>query len=98
MKPVNKAVLIEASKRLMFGMSDEEYESFLKEFETITKQIELISKVEGIDDIEPMVFPYPIYNQELREDIAEEPLSREDALKNADEVVDGMIKMPKVVK
>ena len=98
MKPVNKAVLIEASRRLMFGMSDEEYESLLKDFEITIKQIELISKVKGVDNIEPMVFPYPVYAEDLREDVAEQPLSREDALKNASDVVDGMIKMPKVVK
>ena len=98
MKPVNKEVLIEASKRLMFRMSDEEYESLLKEFETIIKQIELISKVESVDSIEPMVFPYPIYSEELREDVIEEPLSRDEALGNAQDVVDGMVKVPKVVK
>lgn len=97
MKEVNKDVLKEASHKLLFEMSEEEYDTLLKEFEVITKQMELISEIDGVDETTPMTFPYEVFTTELREDVAEETLSREEALKNAGDVVDGMIRLPKVV-
>ena len=98
MQRVDKQVLKEASHRLLFDMSDEEYETLLKEFDVITKQMDFISCIEGVDETEPMAFPYEIYTDELREDKAEETLTQEEALKNAHDVYEGMIRLPKVVK
>lgn len=97
MKEVNKETLKEAGNKLLFDMSDDEYSTLLEEFDVIIKQMKLISKIEGVDEIEPMTFPYTVYTNELREDVAEETLSRDEALKNAGDVVDGMIRLPKVV-
>lgn len=98
MKPVDKNTLKEAAHKLLFEMNDDEYETLLKEFDVITKQMELISEIDGVDDVEPMTFPYPVFTDTLREDIVEETLDREETLKNTSEVVDGMIKLPKVVR
>ena len=98
MKKVDINVLKEAANKLMFDMSESEYETLLEEFEIITKQMELITEIPGVDDAIPMTFPFDVYVTYLREDIPTEPLSREEALKNADEVVDGQIRLPKVVK
>jgi len=57
----------------------------------------LISEIEGVDDVEPMTFPYEIKTAFLREDVASEPLNRDEALKNAGDVVEGQIRLPKVV-
>ena len=43
--------------KLMFDMSDEEYETLQQEFDIIIKQMELISKIEKIEAVEPMTFP-----------------------------------------
>ena len=97
MKKVDKSVLKEAANKLMFDMSEEQYDTLLEEFEIIIKQMELISDIPGVDDAEPMTFPFDVTSSFLREDIPEEPLNREDALKNAKDVVDGQIRLPKVV-
>ena len=97
MKEVNKEVLKDAANRLLFDMSDEEYEKLLAEFNTIQSQLELIGKIEGVEDAGPMTFPFDVSIDFLREDEPIEPLSKEEALRNAGSVKDGQIKLPKVV-
>lgn len=97
MKKVTKEVLIDASERLLFTMSDEEYNLLLDEFDTILKQLALIGNIEGVDEATPMVFPYEIYATTLRDDEPTKPLDRDEALKNAGSVKDHQIKLPKVI-
>ena len=97
MKKVDLLTLKEAANNLLFDMSDDEDITLLNEFDTIISQIELINKIDGIDEAIPMSFPYEIYTNELREDIPDGNLTIEEALKNSSNVVDGMIKLPKVV-
>lgn len=97
MKEINIDVLKEASEKLMFKMNEKEYETLLAEFETITKQMALISDIPGVDDAKPMTFPYEVKTTFLREDVASEPIDRDEALKNAKDVVEGQIRLPKVV-
>ena len=97
MKKVTIDVLKESANKLLFDMSEEEYQTLLEEFSIITKQMEIISKIEGVDDVLPMTFPFDCYTSYLREDVPSECLSQEEALKNAKDVVDGQIRLPKVV-
>lgn len=97
MKEVNKQVLKEAANKLMFDLSEEEADRLLEEFNTIIKQMELIGDIKGVDEATPMTFPFDCSNNFLREDIPGKPLSKDDALKNAKDVVDGQIRLPKVV-
>lgn len=97
MKKVNKNILKEAAHNLFFEMSEDEYDTLLNEFDVITSQMKLISQIDGVDDAEPMVFPYPITTEEMREDEVKETLKQEDVLKNAKDVDNGMIRLPKVV-
>lgn len=97
MKKVDKEVLKDASLRLMFTMEDSEYGVLLDEFSIIQKQLELMGKVDGIDSVTPMTFPFDVSVTYIREDESETPLKKEDALKNAKNVKDGQIKLPKVV-
>ena len=97
MKPINREILKNAANKLMFDMDDKQYDTLLNEFSTILNQMELIGKIPGVDDVEPMTFPYEISTSYLREDVVEVPLEREEALKNASDVVDGQIRLPKVV-
>lgn len=98
MKEYNIEVLKDAANRLLLDMSDSEYETLLSEFDIVTKQMKPIGDNRALDKFEPMVFPFEIYTTELREDIAEEPLSREEALRNSRRKVGGQIKLPKVVQ
>lgn len=97
MKTIDKDVLIDAAHRLMFDMSSEEYDTLLEEFKILTKQMETIGRIEGLDRYEPMTFPFYCHTSVLREDVPEPPLSIEEALGNAGSVMDGQIKLPKVV-
>ena len=63
----------------------------------LTKQMETIGKIEGLEDYEPMTFPFDCETTYLREDEPATPLRREDALSNAGSVLDNQIKLPKVV-
>ena len=98
MKKVDKETLKLAAQHLMFEMSDEEYESLLADFDSIISKMKILGEIEGIDDVEPMTFPFDVTNSYLREDIAGEPLTREDARKNAKDSHNGMIGLPRVVK
>ena len=97
MKEINLEVLKDAANRLLFTMSEEEYQTLLNEFSVLTKQMEMIGKIEGVDDYEPMTFPFECSTDYLREDEPSMPLPREDVLKNAGSVLDNQIKLPKVV-
>lgn len=98
MKEYNIEVLKDAANRLLLDMSDSEYETLLSEFDIVTKQMKPIGDNHALDKFEPMVFPFEVYTTELREDVAEEPLSREEALRNSRRKVGGQIKLPKVVQ
>ena len=97
MKTYNIEVLKDASHRLLFEMSDEQYDTLLKEFDIVTSQMKLIGEDSSIDSYEPMVFPFECTTSYLREDEPEAPLTREEALKNAHNKMGGQIKLPKVV-
>ena len=98
MKKVNKEVLKESAHKLLFDMSEEEYDTLLKEYDFIIKQMEIISHIKGVDDVEPMSLPYPVNTTEMRDDVVETPLTQEEALRNAGDKKDGMIILPKVVR
>lgn len=97
MKTVDKLLLKEAANKLMFDMEDSQYDTLLEEFDVIVQQMKLISKIDGVDEAKPMTFPFEVTTSFLREDIATEPTNRDEALKNASDVVDGQIRLPKVV-
>ena len=96
MKEINLDVLKDAANRLLFDMSEEEYQTLLQEFVVLTKQMETIGQIEGLENYEPMTFPFDCETTYLREDEPIEPLNRDDALSNAGSVLDNEIKLPKV--
>ena len=98
MKKVTLEVLKEATNKLMFDMSDEQYQNLLSEFDIILSQMELISEIEGVDEVEPMTFPFEVTNDYLRDDVVEETITKEDALKNSKRKKGDYIVLPRVVK
>ena len=97
MTAIKLDVLRDAANRLLFDMSDEEYRTLLEEFGVLTRQMETIGRIEGLENYEPMTFPFDCETDYLREDEPETPLPREEALRNAGSVQDNEIKLPKVV-
>ena len=98
MKQYNIDVLKDAAHRLLFDMSEEEYNTLLDEFNIITKQMFSLGEHPEIDSYEPMTFPFECTTSYLREDEPAMPLTREEALKNAHHKAGGQIKLPKVVQ
>ncbi len=98
MKKVDKTILEEAANRLLFTMSEEQYDTLLDEFSILLKQMETLGEVQDLDAYDPMTFPFSCETSYLREDEPMTPLSQEEALKNAGNVQDGQIKLPKVVQ
>ena len=94
---INKENLEDYALKLMFRMKDEEYDTFEKEFETILKQMDLIGQIEGIENVEPMTFPFINKDACLRSDIATSYLTTEDAIKNAKQTLHDEVRVPKVV-
>ena len=94
---VTKEKLKDYAAKLMFDMDDAGYERTLEEFETVEKHMALIGEIEGIEEVEPMTFPYVIYHATLREDEAKDCLKNEDVLVNSKEIKADQIKVPKVV-
>lgn len=97
MKPVTKEILKESANKLMFDLSDEQLDTLLKEFDVILKQMDLIGDIKGVDTAEPMTFPFEVTVDYLRDDVSENQITREEALKNSGDVVEGQIRLPKVV-
>ena len=93
---INISDLKDYAHKLMFDMNDLEYEDLLKEFDVVLKQMEIISKFDNIDKIEPMVLPFP-NEVKLRSDDLIVVLTREDVLKNAKEIENDQVKVPRVV-
>ena len=58
------------ANRLMFEMKEEEYNTLLDEFDIILKQMDYIDKIEDIDSVSPMTFPFDLNLDDsyLRED------------------------------
>ena len=94
---VTKEKLKDYAAKLMFDMEDNEYEKTLEEFEIIEKHMALIGEIEGIENVEPMTFPYVIYHANFREDEAKECLTNEEVLINSKETKANQVKVPKVV-
>ena len=96
MKEINKELLQDCAHRLMFDMTDEQYELLEKEFKIILKQMELI-EVNDVDELTPMTFPFDVTVTYLRDDDVIETITTEEALSNAKDVVENQIRLPKVV-
>lgn len=82
---------------LKFDLSDNEINELKKDFIEVEKQVELFEKIDTAG-IEPMVYPFEEATTFLREDVEEDVLSQEDALKNVKDVRMGHVHVPKVVK
>ncbi len=97
MKLVDKQLLKQLANELLFDMKEEEYDTLLKEFDTMLSQLKNINFVE-FDNVEPMSFAYISDNSYLREDVPVISLTKEEVLSNAPSVQAGQIKIPKVVE
>ena len=95
---MDKETLMMLANKLMFTMKDSEYDTLLDEFDTIIKQMDLIGNIDGIDNVEPMVYPIELSDIVLREDEVKEELEIDEILVNSGSKLYNQVKLPKVVE
>ena len=97
MSKFTKELVDVLADKLLIGLSSEENDMVLSEFDEIDANIDLINEIDGIEDVEPMTHCLDDFVYELREDVAVEGLPIEDILANSDDTEDREIVVPKVV-
>lgn len=95
---ITKEKLKNYANKLMFDMNDEEYETLQKEFDVITKYMDMIEKIENISEVEPMTFPYELDSVEYRNDDESRNIEIEELMSNTTNRKGREIKVPKVVE
>lgn len=82
---------------LLIGLTGEEKNMVFEEFEIIDNNINKINEIPNIKEVKPMTHALDDFVFELREDVAEDSISIEDALSNCDQVDGREVEVPKVV-
>lgn len=85
------------ANQLMFNLSDEEADGIVKEFDTLSRQMSLLDRI-NTDGVEEMVYPFEDETSYVRPDVVSSVISQADALANVDKKVEGHFVLPKVVK
>ena len=96
-KKFTKEIVDDLADKLLIGLSAEENDMVLSEFDEIDANIDLINDIDGISDVEPMTHCLDDFVYELREDVAVDSVPIEDLLANSDDTEDREIVVPKVV-
>lgn len=97
MQKFTKEMVNDYADKLLIGLTEEENKMVLDEFEVIDKDIALVTEIDNIEIIEPMTHTLDNFVYELREDVIEESINIDDALKNCDDYINDEVRVPKVV-
>ena len=95
---MNKETLEMLANKLMFTMDDCEYDTLLEEFDVMIKQMDLIGKIDGIENVEPMSYPFTLDDVCLRDDEVLDELEIDEILSNSGSTLYNQVKLPKVVE
>lgn len=97
MSKFTKEMVNDYADKLLIGLTEEENQMVLDEFEIIDQNIDLINQIPGIEEVEPMTHCLDDFIYELREDVVEESVPIEELLQNCDDATDREVSVPKVV-
>lgn len=97
MSKFNEELIDSYAKKLLIGLTREENEQVLREFDLIDEHIDKLNDIEGLDSVVPMTHCLDDFEFSLREDVADKSVEIDDLLANSDQVVDRKVKVPKVV-
>ena len=97
MSKFTKEMVDSYADKLLIGLTEEENDLVLKEFDIIDANMQIIADMPNISDVEPMTHALDDFEFVLREDVAEESIPIEDLLRNCDKYEDREIEVPKVV-
>lgn len=96
MSKFTREMIDDYANKLLIGLTEEENEVVLDEFNIIEARMEKIANISDISEIEPMHYPFEV-DIVLRDEKVVENENIEDILKNSDKVNDRDIEVPKVV-
>lgn len=97
MNKFTKEMIDDYADKLLIGLTDDENNMVLKEFDVIEKSMEKIANMPDIETVEPMTHALDDFSFTLREDVVEESIPVENLLQNCDSVEDDFVSVPKVV-
>ena len=92
-----KEMVNDYADKLLIGLTDDENDMVLSEFDKIDSDINVINEIDGISSVEPMSWCLDDFSCELREDVSEESISIEEVISNCDDYRVCEVKVPKVV-
>lgn len=96
MSKFTKELIKDYADKLLIGLTDEETETILDEFEVIEANMDLINEIDGIKEVPVQDYPFIIEARPrdgktiINDDV-------KDILKNSDNISDREIEVPKVV-
>lgn len=93
-----KEMVDDYAEKLMIGLTREENQMVLDEFEIIDQNIDIINQIPNIDKVEPMSYCLDDFEYELREDEVEESINIDLLLQNCDDSLNDEVKLPRVVE
>ncbi len=91
-------IVDDLADKLLIDLTKEENKMILDEFGVIDIDIDIITKVPNIEDVEPMSWCLDNFSFELREDEVEESTPIDELLQNCDVYNDREVEVPKVVE
>ena len=97
MTKFTKEMVDDYANKLYIGLTEEENKMVLDEFEIIDKTCDVVNNIPGIENVTPMSYALDDTEVTLREDVAHDSISIEDALSNCDVTDDREVEIPKVV-
>jgi aspartyl/glutamyl-tRNA(Asn/Gln) amidotransferase C subunit len=98
MSNFTKEMIDNYADKLLIGLTEDERTMIQEEFDDIEKNMELINKIEGIKDVEPLGYPYESTIDDLRsDDEVDEEIPIDVLLRNAGKVDGREVEVPKVV-
>ena len=97
MNKFTKEMVDSYADKLLIGLTKEENELVLKEFDIIDENMQIIADIPNISEVKPMTHALDDFLYVLRSDEEEESIPIEELLKNCDSYENAEIKVPKVV-
>lgn len=97
MSKFTKELVDSLADKLLIGLSPEENQMIIDEFDVIDENISKVDSFENIKDIEPMTHCLDDFKFELRNDCATESVPIEDLLRNCEKTEGREVEVPKVV-
>lgn len=97
MSKFTKEMVDSYADKLLIGLTEEENELVLKEFDIIDANMQIIANIPNISEVEPMTHALDDFEYVLRDDEPEESVPIEDLLANCDDHTDREVQVPRMV-